>query len=203
MEWIFKVFSSSLVFPRGDRHDIHPGLLLPGEQSSSRCSGITIPTPVIVITRHLFKRYSFDNLCFSSSAVLHRGDLRERQRHGGNSGQRRLLSNHGRARAEPRVSAKHPEPDALLRHVRLLRAVRFPRQYLLPLMSCLTHRVHAFTEYPPEWKRLKLKDCFKGLDLNANNLKQQQWVFAAPCSCVSVVSSRPVWTGGMSTAPPC
>lgn len=63
--------------------------------------------------------------------VLHRGDLRERQRHGGDSGQRRLLSNHRRARPEPRGGAKHSESNAFLRHVRLLRTVRLSRQYLL------------------------------------------------------------------------
>lgn len=68
-------------------------------------------------------------LCPSSSAVLHRGDLRERQRHGGDSGQWRLLPHHGRARAEPRGGAKHPESNALLRHVRLFRPVRLPCQF--------------------------------------------------------------------------
>lgn len=74
-----------------------------------------------------------DSIHFSSplSAVLHWGDVWERQRHGGDSGQRRLLSNHRRARAEPRGGAKHPESDAFLRHVRFLRAVCFPRQCLL------------------------------------------------------------------------
>lgn len=63
-----------------------------------------------------------------SPAVFHRGDLRVGKRHGRHAGQRGHLSKHRRARAEHRGRAQHPQPHALLRHVRLLRRVRLPRE---------------------------------------------------------------------------
>lgn len=65
----------------------------------------------------------------ASPALLHWGDMWECQCHGGHTGQRGYLPNHGRARAEPRGCEEHAESDALLWHVRLLRAVCFPCEW--------------------------------------------------------------------------
>ncbi|CAF87208.1 unnamed protein product, partial [Tetraodon nigroviridis] len=95
-----------------------------------------------------FKLESSLSPCSCPPAVLHRGDVRERQRHGRHPGQRRLLSNQRRACAEPRGGEEHLEPHALLRHVRLLRTVCLPRKSERRQEFTVFSRVHSHAFFP-------------------------------------------------------
>ncbi len=89
--------------------------------------GSAIPSSINI---YLYMSNIWSNvLCFVCLAVLYWGNLRKCQCDGSYPGERWLLSNHGRACAEPRGCTKHSESHALLRHVRLFRTVRFPCEF--------------------------------------------------------------------------
>lgn len=95
-------------------------------------------------------KFSSSSSGASSPAVLHWGHLWVRQCHGRHAGQRRHLSNHGRARAEHRSCAEHPESHALLRHVWLLRRVCLPRECRWSSGSAEWTRVFTDALPPPQ-----------------------------------------------------
>lgn len=72
------------------------------------------------------------------TAVLRGGDLRIGQRHGGHPGQWRHLPHHRGERAKRRSRPQHPQPHALLRHVRLLGPVCLPRECVWPCHPFVT-----------------------------------------------------------------
>lgn len=98
-----------------------------------------------------------------SPAVFDRGDLRVGKCHGRHAGQRGHLSNHRRARAEHRSCAQHPEPHALLRHVRLLRRVCLPRECAASLpTSWRRARISTDVLLPPPQVGLPAKSGVSG-----------------------------------------